>query len=206
MARSSLVRFAWLSIAAAIATMALKAAAYVLTGSIGLLSDAFESLVNLVGAIMALWMLTVAARPADEGHRYGHGKAEYFSSFFEGSLIFAAAVGIGIAAVQRLFEPRPLEQVGRGLVVSIAASLINLAVAVVILRAGRRHHSISLEANAKHLFTDVWTSAGVIAGVGAVAVTGWYPLDPIIALVVAANIVFAGIGIVRRSVSGLMDS
>ena len=206
MAGSSLVRFAWLSIAAAIATMALKAAAYALTGSIGLMSDAIESLVNLVGAIMALWMLTVAARPPDEGHRYGHGKAEYFSSFFEGSLIFAAAVGIGIAAIERLFQPRPLEQVGRGLAVSAVASAINLAAAVVILRAGRRHQSISLEANAKHLLTDVWTSVGVIAGVGAVEVTGWQPLDPLVAFLVAANIVWTGIGIVRRSVSGLMDS
>lgn len=206
MARSSLVRFAWLSIAAAVATMALKAAAYVLTGSIGLMSDAIESLVNLVGAVMALSMLTVAARPADEGHRYGHGKAEYFSSFFEGSLIFAAAVGIGIAAIERLFQPRALEQVGVGLAVSTLASAINLGVAVVILRAGRRNQSISLEANAKHLFTDVWTSVGVIAGVAAVASTGWQPLDPLIALAVAANIVYTGIGIVRRSVSGLMDS
>ena len=206
MARSSLVRFAWLSIAAAVATMALKAAAYVLTGSIGLMSDAIESLVNLVGAVMALSMLTVAARPADEGHRYGHGKAEYFSSFFEGALIFAAAVGIGIAAIERLFQPRALEQVGVGLAVSTLASAINLGVAVVILRAGRRNQSISLEANAKHLFTDVWTSVGVIAGVAAVASTGWQPLDPLIALAVAANIVYTGIGIVRRSVSGLMDS
>ena len=206
MARSSLVRFAWLSIAAAVATMALKAAAYLLTGSVGLMSDAIESLVNLVGAVMALSMLTVAARPADEGHRYGHGKAEYFSSFFEGSLIFAAAVGIGIAAIERLFQPRALEQVGVGLAVSTLASAINLGVAVVILRAGRRNQSISLEANAKHLFTDVWTSVGVIAGVAAVASTGWQPLDPLIALAVAANIVYTGIGIVRRSVSGLMDS
>ncbi|HKV99390.1 MAG TPA: cation diffusion facilitator family transporter [Vicinamibacterales bacterium] len=202
----SLVRFAWLSIAAAIVTMALKAAAYVLTGSVGFMSDAIESLVNLVGAVMALSMLTVASRPADEEHRYGHGKAEYFSSFFEGSLIFAAAVGIGIAAVERLFQPRPLEQIGLGIGVSIAASAVNLAAALVILRAGRRHQSISLEANARHLLTDVWTSAGVIAGIGAVALTGWHVIDPIIALAVAANIVYTGVGIVRSSVSGLMDS
>jgi cation diffusion facilitator family transporter len=206
MDRSSLVRFAWLSIAAAILTMALKAVAYLFTGSIGLLSDAIESLVNVVGSVMALSMLTVAARPADEGHRYGHGKAEYFSSFFEGSLIFAAAVGIGIAAVERVFEPRPLQQVGLGLGVSALASVVNLVVALVILRAGRRHNSISLEANAKHLFTDVWTSIGVIVGIGAVEITGWQLLDPIVALAVAANIVFTGVGIVRDSVSGLMDS
>ena len=206
MPRRSLVRFAWLSIAAAVVTMALKAAAYLLTGSVGFLSDAIESLVNVVGAVMALSMLTVASRPADEGHRYGHGKAEYFSSFFEGSLIFAAAVGIGIAAVERLFQPRPLQQIGLGIGVSIAASVINLVAALIILRAGRRHQSISLEANAKHLLTDVWTSAGVIVGVGAVALTGWHVLDPIVALAVAANIVATGVGIVRSSVSGLMDS
>jgi cation diffusion facilitator family transporter len=206
MPRRSLVRFAWLSFAAAVVTMALKSAAYVLTGSVGFMSDAIESLVNVVGAVMALSMLTVASRPADEGHRYGHGKAEYFSSFFEGSLIFAAAVGIGIAAVERLFQPRPLEQIGLGMAVSAAASVINLAAALIILRAGRRHQSISLEANAKHLLTDVWTSAGVIVGVGAVALTGWHVLDPIIALAVAANIVATGVGIVRSSVSGLMDS
>jgi len=206
MPRTSLVRFAWLSIAAAVVTMALKSAAYVLTGSVGFMSDAIESLVNLVGAVMALSMLTVASRPADEGHRYGHGKAEYFSSFFEGSLIFAAAVGIGIAAVERLFQPRPLEQIGLGMAVSAAASVINLAAALIILRAGRRHQSISLEANAKHLLTDVWTSAGVIGGVGAVALTGWHVLDPVVALAVAANIVATGVGIVRSSVSGLMDS
>jgi cation diffusion facilitator family transporter len=206
MPRTSLVRFAWLSIAAAVVTMALKSAAYVLTGSVGFMSDAIESLVNVVGAVMALSMLTVASRPADEGHRYGHGKAEYFSSFFEGSLIFAAAVGIGIAAVERLFQPRPLEQIGLGMAVSAVASVINLAAALIILRAGRRHQSISLEANAKHLLTDVWTSAGVIVGIGAVAVTGWHVLDPIVALAVAANIVATGVGIVRSSVSGLMDS
>ena len=206
MDRRSLVRFAWLSIAAALLTLVLKAAAYWLTGSIGLLSDAIESLVNVVGSVMALLMLTVAARPPDDEHRYGHGKAEYFSSFFEGSLIFAAAVGIGIAAVERLLEPRALVRVGPGLLVSIAASLVNLVVALVILRAGRQHESITLQANAKHLLTDVWTSVGVVVGVGAVALTGWSPLDPLLALVVAAYIVFTGIDILRESVSGLMDS
>jgi len=206
MDRRSLVRYAWLSIAVALLTLAMKGAAYVLTGSIGFMSDAIESLVNVVGAVMALSMLTVAARPPDDEHRYGHEKAEYFSSFFEGSLIFAAAVGIGIAAVARLVQPRALEQIGLGLVVSIGASAINLIAALVILRAGKRSESITLEANARHLLTDVWTSVGVIAGVGAVAVTGWRPLDPLVALAVAANIVFTGFAIVRRSVSGLMDS
>lgn len=206
MDRRSLVRYAWLSIAVALLTLAMKGAAYVLTGSIGFMSDAIESLVNVVGAVMALSMLTVAARPPDDEHRYGHEKAEYFSSFFEGSLISAAAVGIGIAAVARLVQPRALEQIGLGLVVSIGASAINLIAALVILRAGKRSESITLEANARHLLTDVWTSVGVIAGVGAVAVTGWRPLDPLVALAVAANIVFTGFAIVRRSVSGLMDS
>ncbi|HUL73320.1 MAG TPA: cation diffusion facilitator family transporter [Vicinamibacterales bacterium] len=203
---NSLLRFAWLSIAAAVVTMALKAAAYLLTGSVGLLSDAMESLVNLMGAVIALTMLAVAARPADEEHRYGHGKAEYFSSFFEGVLILGAAGGIGAAAVHRLLVPRALEQISVGLIVSVAASVVNLVVALVILRAGRRHHSITLEANARHLLTDVWTSAGVVVGVGAVALTGWQPLDPIVALVVTANIVVTAVRIVQRSVSGLMDT
>jgi len=205
MERTSLTRYAWLSAAAAVATMGLKAAAYLLTGSVGLLSDAMESLVNLAGALMALAMLTVAARPADSDHAYGHTKAEYFSSVLEGMLILVAAVSIGIAAVQRLLAPRPLEQIGLGLGVSVLASGVNLAVALVLMRAGKRHESISLEANARHLLTDVWTSAGVLVGVGAVAVTGWQRLDPIVALAVAVNIVRTGVGIMQRSVSGLMD-
>jgi cation diffusion facilitator family transporter len=195
-----------LSIAAAVGTMAIKAVAYRLTGSIGLLSDALESLVNLAGAVVALSMLAVAARPPDEGHRYGHGKAEYFSSFLEGILILVAAAGITVTAVERLQSPRRLEQIGLGLVVSAIASLINLGVAVVILRAGRRHQSITLVSNARHLLTDVWSSAGVITGVGAVTLTGWQWLDPVVAIAVAANIVFTGVHIIRQSVSGLMDS
>jgi len=204
--RSPLLNFAWLSIAAAIGTMALKGAAYLLTGSVGLLSDALESLVNLAGAIVALSMLAVAARPADEEHRYGHGKAEYFSSFFEGVLILAAAGGIVFASLDRLMTPRHLEQIGLGLFVSVLASSVNLGAALVILRAGRRHHSITLESNARHLLTDVWTSAGVLAGVGGVAVSGRLWLDPAVALVVAGNIVFTGVRIIRRSISGLMDT
>lgn len=204
--RSSLTRFAWLSIAAAILTIALKAIAYLLTGSVGLLSDAMESFVNLVGAIMALAMLTIAARPADADHAYGHSKAEYFSSGVEGTLILLAAVSIVAAAIPRLIDPKPLEQVGIGLGVSVAASLVNLLVARVLLRAGKKHHSITLEANARHLMTDVWTSGGVLAGVGAVALTGWVRLDPVVACLVAANIVWSGVGIVRKSVSGLMDT
>ncbi len=204
--RSPLTRFAWLSIAAAVLTIALKSAAYFLTGSIGLLSDAVESLVNLVGALMALAMLTIAARPADEDHAYGHGKAEYFSSGVEGTLILIAAVSIGVAAIQRLLSPKPLEQIGFGLGVSIVASLVNLFVALVLSRAGKRYHSITLEANAQHLMTDVWTSAGVLLGVGAVALTGLERLDPIVALLVAGNIIWAGVRIVRKSVLGLMDT
>lgn len=204
--RKSLIRYAWLSIAAAVITIGLKAVAYLLTGSIGLLSDAMESLVNLAGALMALAMLTVAARPADDEHTYGHSKAEYFSSGVEGTLILLAAISIGIASVQRLIEPRSLEQIGRGLGVSIVASLVNLGVALVLRSAGKRHQSITLEANARHLMTDVWTSAGVLIGVGAVALTGWERLDPIVALVVAGNIVWTGVRIVRTSALGLMDT
>lgn len=203
---SSLTRFAWLSIVAAILTIALKAAAWYITGSVGLLSDAVESIVNLIGGIMALAMLTVAARPADEDHAYGHSKAEYFSSGVEGGLILVAAISIVIAAVQRLITPKPLEAVGLGLAVSIVASLINWGVALLLLRVGRKHNSITLEANAHHLLTDVWTSVGVVGGVIIVALTDWERLDPVVALVVGANIVWTGIKIVRRSISGLMDT
>jgi cation diffusion facilitator family transporter len=192
--------------AAAIATIALKTIAYQLTGSVGLLSDALESLVNLAGAAMALGMLTVAARPADGDHPHGHDKAEYLSSGVEGTLILLAALGIGVAAVGRLLHPRPLEEIGLGLAVAIIASLVNLAVAIVLLRSGRRHNSITLEANAQHLMTDVWTSVGVVVGVGLVTVTHWLWLDPVVALVVAINIVWTGVRIMRRSVLGLMDT
>ncbi len=205
MNRSSLTRFAWLSIAAAIATIVLKTAAYFITGSVGLLSDAIESGVNLIGGIMALSMLTVAARPADEDHAYGHSKAEYFSSGVEGTLILLAAVSIAVTAVHRLIYPQPLEAIGVGLIISIAASVINLVVALLILRAGRKHNSITLEANAHHLLTDVWTSVGVVAAVGLVALTHWVWLDAVVALLVAVNIVWTGTSIVRRSISGLMD-
>jgi cation diffusion facilitator family transporter len=204
--RRSLTRYAWLSIAAALATIALKAVAYGLTGSVGLLSDALESLVNLVGGFMALAMLTVASKPADDDHAYGHGKAEYFSSGIEGTLILIAAISIGVAAVPRLITPKPLDQVGTGLVISVVASLINLGVALILLRVARQHHSITLEANARHLLTDVWTSVGVLVGVGVVAITDWERLDPVVAIIVAANIVWTGVGIVKRSIAGLMDS
>jgi cation diffusion facilitator family transporter len=202
----SLTRFAWLSISAAIATIALKTAAYFLTGSVGLLSDALESVVNLVGAMMALAMLTIAARPADEDHTYGHSKAEYFSSGVEGTLILIAAASIIATAIPRLLTPKPIEQLGLGLAVSVVASLINLIVARILLKASKSYNSITLEADAHHLMTDVWTSVGVLAGVGLVALTGWERLDPIVAFIVAANIIWSGVRIVRMSALGLMDT
>src|SRR5207248_4877483 len=202
---TSLARFAWLSIATALATIALKAIAYVMTGSVGLLSDALESLVNLVAAVLALLMLSVSARPPDEDHAYGHTKAEYFASGAEGVLILVAAVVIGWAAVLRLLEPHALEKVGLGLVVSTFASILNFLAARILLAAGRRYRSIALEADAQHLLTDVWTSAGVLVAVGAVSVTGWQRLDPIIALLVAVNIVRTGVSLVKRSAVALLD-
>jgi cation diffusion facilitator family transporter len=204
--RRLLTRYAWLSIAAAVATISLKGTAYALTGSVGLLSDAAESLVNLAAAVMALAMLTVAAQPPDEEHQYGHDKAEYFSSGVEGTLIVLAAVGIAVAAVHRFIQPEPLEQARLGLMIAAAGSVINFAVARVLSTIGRRYESITLEADARHLMTDVWTSAGVIVGVGLGALTGWLVLDPIVALLVAANIVFTGQRLVRRSFHGLLDS
>jgi cation diffusion facilitator family transporter len=204
--RASLTRFAWLSIAAALTTIALKTSAYFLTGSVGLLSDAVESLVNLAGALMALGMLTIAARPPDDDHTFGHSKAEYFASGVEGLLILSAALAIGYTAVSRLLDPQPLEQMGVGLLVSSAASLVNFVVARILLQAGKKYHSITLEADAKHLMTDVWTSIGVIGGLAVAAVSGWSILDPLVALAVAANIVWTAIDLLRRSVNGLMDA
>ena len=204
--KRSPIYFICISIFAAVVTILLKAVAYLLTGSIGLLSDALESFVNLVGALMAFAMLTIAARPADEDHAYGHSKAEYFSSGVEGTLILLAAISIGVAAVPRLISPKPIEQVGLGLGISIVASLVNLVVALLLLRAGKQYHSITLKANAQHLMTDVWTSVGVVVGVGAVAITDWERLDPVVAIIVAANIVWSGGRIVYQSVSGLMDA
>ena len=204
--RASLTRFAWLSIAAAVATIILKTGAYFLTNSVGLLSDAIESLVNLAGAIMALGMLTIAARPADESHVYGHSKAEYFASVTEGFLILGASIGIISAAVNRLLHPRELEQLGLGLGVSIAASAVNFVVSRILLREGKNRRSITLEADAHHLMTDVWTSIGVISGVAIAGFTGWQILDPLVAIAVALNIIWTGVQLVRRSVSGLMDA
>ena len=202
----SLRRYLYLSIVAALATIGLKTAAWALTGSVGLLSDALESGVNLVAAVVALAMIAVAEKPADEEHAFGHDKAEYFSSAIEGGLIVLAAASIVWTAIPRLLHPRPIENLGVGLAISAAASLVNLAVARVLLAAGRRHGSIILEADGKHLMTDVWTTAGVLAGVGLVKVTGWLPLDPLLALAVAANIVVSGFILMRRSALGLLDT
>ena len=205
MTPTSLKRYAWLSIGAALATIALKTIAWWLTGSVGLLSDALESLVNLAGAVMALAMLSLAEQPEDANHAYGHGKAEYFSSGFEGLLILLAAIAIGVTAIERLLHPQPVEQLGIGLAVSVVASIINFVTARTLLVAGRQYRSITLEADAHHLMTDVWTSAGVIIGVGAVGLTGWLWLDPVLALLVAANIVWTGWRLLQRSADGLMD-
>jgi cation diffusion facilitator family transporter len=197
--------YAWLSIGAALATIALKTAAYWVTDSVGLLSDALESLVNLAAAVVALVMIRLAARPPDEEFAYGYSKAEYFASGFEGGLILLAALAIGVAAVQRLLAPRALEQLGLGLAISVGAALINLAVGMLLIAVGRRHRSIALEADGQHLMTDVWTSAGVIVALLAVAWTGWQWLDPVIALAVAANILWTGYRLIGRSASGLLD-
>jgi cation diffusion facilitator family transporter len=201
----SLQRYAWISVAAAVTTILLKGTAWWLTGSVGLLSDAIESFVNLAGALMAVWMLALAEQPADENHPHGHSKAEYFSSAFEGFLIIVAAISIGYAAADRLLHPQPIEAAGIGLLVSVLASMVNFTVARILLRAGREHQSITLEADAHHLMTDVWTSVGVICGVGLVVLSGWAWMDPVIALLVAANIVWTGWQLMRRSASGLMD-
>lgn len=205
MRSKSLTRYAWLSIAAAAITITLKTSAYLLTGSVGLLSDALESVVNLVAALIALAMLGLASRPANERHAYGYAKAEYFSSGAEGALILLAAASICWTSIERLLHPHPVEKIGVGLLISAGASIVNFGVARVLLRTAREHRSITLEADAKHLMTDVWTSAGVFLGVGAVALTGWQRLDPIIALAVAANIIWFGVHIVVRSARGLLD-
>jgi cation diffusion facilitator family transporter len=194
-----------LSIAVALATIALKFGAWWLTGSVGLLSDALESLVNLAGAVFALMMVTVAAQPPDEDHPYGHHKAEYFSSGFEGVLILVAALAIIWAAVQRFFAPQPIEALGLGLSLSVISSVMNGALAYAMLRKAREHRSMALEADARHLFTDVWTSVGVVGALIAVHFTGWLWLDPVIAIAVAGNIAREGVLLVWRSADGLMD-
>ncbi len=219
---NSLARYGWLSIAAAISTIALKSYAYWLTDSVGLLSDALESLINLVAAVIVLIVLSIAARPPDENHAYGHDKIEYFSSGAEGIMILLAAVSIAYTAWERLWHPTPLQQLDLGIAISIAASLINLIVARILISVGLRRQSITLEADGKHLMTDVWTTLGILVGIGLIAVgnhfavtlnlakqlglNGWEILDPIIAIMVALHIIWAGLQLIRRTVSGLMDA
>ncbi len=203
--RQKLTRYAWLSILTAVFTITLKATAYWLTGSVGLLSDALESGVNLATAVFALLILTIAARPPDEEHAYGHSKAEYFAGGVEGGLIMAAALIIAVTAVPRLINPQPLEQLGLGLVVSVVAAAANGLTAFILLRAGRHYRSLTLTADGRHLLTDVWTTGGVLLGLAVVAFTGWLRLDAVIALAVAAQITYTGFGLLREAVNGLMD-
>ena len=206
MKRTSLKKFLYLSIAAAVVTIGLKFYAYYLTGSMGLFSDALESFVNLFAAIIALIMLHISERPADEKHAFGHTKAEYFSSAIEGGLIVVAAFSIIWSAVPRLLSPQPLENVSIGLLMSLSASLINLGVAWVLIKNGKKYNSLVLEADGKHLMTDVFTSVGVLAAIVLVKFTGWLILDPIIAIAVALNIIWTGYVLLKRSASGLLDA
>ena len=203
--RDLLTRLILLSLVAALVTIALKTVAWRVTGSVGLLSDAAESVVNLAAAAGALLAIRWATRPPDKEHMYGHEKAEYFAAGMEGLLIIGAAASIAWIAVGRLLHPADIQDVGVGLAVSALASLVNLGVGLALIRVGRRHRSIALEADGKHLMTDVWTSVGVIVGVAAAGLTGWLALDPLVALAVAGNIVFTGISLIRRSGGGLMD-
>lgn len=202
---ASLTAWAWLSVGAAVTTIALKTGAYLLTGSVGLLSDALESVVNLVAALLALFVLRVASRPPDDNHPYGHGKAEYFSAGAEGIMIVVAAGLIVYSAIIRLIDPEPLSDLGIGLAITALATVINGVVGVFVLRAGRRHGSIALKADGHHLLTDVWTSIGVLVGVAVVGITGWLPLDSLVAIAVAVNILWVGGRLVTSSVHGLMD-
>ncbi|MCL4354410.1 cation diffusion facilitator family transporter [Patescibacteria group bacterium] len=202
----NLSKFAYLSITAALATIGLKFTAYLLTGSVGILSDALESVINLIAAVIALIAIRVSQKPPDEKHMYGHSKAEYFSSIIEGLLIFAAAISIGYAAIIRLMHPQPIEQAYFGIAIATFASVINLIAGLTLLKAGKKYRSITLEADAHHLFTDVWTSAGVILGVIVVAVTRLNILDPIVALLVAFNILYTGYRLITKSAEGFMDT
>ena len=202
----SLTRYAWMSIAAAVVTIGLKMSAYLLTGSMGLLSDALEGFINLAAATVVLATLRIVERPPDETHQYGHDKAEYFSSGIEGTLILIASAAILLASTQRLLNPQPIEQAGIGLAIAIFASLINLVAGQILLRAGSRYDSITLEADGQHLMSDVWSSAAVVIGVGLTVLTGIERLDPIVAILIGLKIGWEGIKIFRRSIAGLMDS
>ncbi len=203
---ASLQRYAWMSVAAALATIGLKTWAWQVTGSVGMLSDALESLINLAAALLALSMLRLAASPPDAAHPYGRFKAEYFASGMEGALIVFAAIAIAYEAVPRLADPRPIEAPLLGMAISAVASGVNLACGLLLISAGKRLHSIALEADGHHLMSDVWTSAAIIAGVALVAGTGWHILDPLIAIGVAVHIVFTGFMLMRRSFAGLLDA
>lgn len=198
--------YAMLSIIGAIATIVLKFGAYLLTGSVGLFSDAAESLVNLIAAIVAFWALTLAARPPDDEHTFGHSKAEYFASGLEGALVLLAAASIAYTAWERLNQPQPIESLGLGLTIAVTAAVLNGSIAFVLLRASRRFRSITLEADARHLLTDVWTTAGVVLGLLLVRWTGWLFLDPLIGFLVAINIVWIGVRLLRETGYGLLDS
>ncbi len=206
MASRSLTSYAWLSIAAAIVTLLLKLLAWWLTGSVGLLSDALESVVNLAAAILALMALWVASQPPDDEHAFGHTKVEYFSGGIEGALIALAAGGIGWNAVHRLLQPHPLESVTLGLIISVGASAVNLVVARILMRVGKEAHSVTLQADAHHLMTDVWTSAGVVVSVSLVALTGWVWLDPAVGLLMAGHILWMAVRLIREAMLGLMDT
>ncbi|MFL5664892.1 MAG: cation diffusion facilitator family transporter [Ktedonobacteraceae bacterium] len=198
--------YMFLSIIAALVTMVVKFTGYFLTGSVGLFSDAAESVVNLVAALVGFWALTIAARPADEEHTFGHTKSEYFSSGVEGALILVAALIIAAEAIPRLLHPQPLENVGVGLAFSVSGAIINGVLAWFMLQEGKRRRSITLQADAHHLFADVFTTAGVLVGVLLVILTGWFILDPIVALLVAANIIWTGIKLLRDTGLGLLDT
>jgi len=204
--RKPLASIVWFSIIASVLTISIKSGAYYLTGSVGFMSDAMESLVNLVAGIVAFVALTIASRPADREHPFGHDKAEYFSSLIEGVLILLAAVGIIYSAINRLYHPRPLEDLGYGMALSILATSINFATARVLLHYGKKHDSITLEADAHHLMTDVWTTLGIVAGIVMVKFTSWQLLDPLMAIAVGCSIIYTGGKLVVRSADGLMDS
>ena len=204
--RPDLRKYAWLAIAAAVLTVLLKTAAWAITGSVGLLSDAAESLVNLVAAIVALVSLTIAAKPADEDHHFGHSKAEYFSAALEGIMVFVAAASIIYLGIERLFNPRPLESLGIGLAVSMVAAVLNGVVGRILIRVGERHRSITLRADGKHLMTDVYTSVGVVVGLGLAWLSGWNWVDAVIAILVGVNILFTGYRLISESTAGLMDA
>jgi cation diffusion facilitator family transporter len=204
--RPDLRKYAWLAIGTAVLTVLLKGSAWAITGSVGLLSDAAESMVNLVAAIVALVSLTIAARPADHNHHFGHTKAEYFSAALEGIMVFVAAASIIYLGIERLLNPRPLESIGIGLAISMVAAVLNGVVGQVLIRVGTRHRSITLRADGRHLMTDVYTSVGVVVGLGLAWLTGWYWMDPVIAILVGVNILVTGYRLIAESSAGLMDA